>query len=168
MTLTSSLAKTWTLSNNFTIIGGAVFDNKFHRFTEFLPWWIQSFTHVLPQCLKVHGPGDDLVVILHNLGINRCVEGIRLHKTGQVRSNYNREEWKQIITQVKPILHWDDPSCRWWCSPAQMTMSPWGLCVYGGWPCVASVKWFKRLSCSLAQRMSNKPKTQNKSVLTLR
>lgn len=86
VTFISILAENLTPSNNLTIIGGTVFDNKFHRFTEFLPGWIQSLTHVLPQCLKVHGPGDDLVVIFDNLGINRCVEGISLHRISAGRN----------------------------------------------------------------------------------
>lgn len=67
-------------SDNFTIIGGAVFDNQLHRFTEFLPGRIHSLSHVLPQRLQIHGPGDDLVVILYHLGIHWCVEGISLRK----------------------------------------------------------------------------------------
>lgn len=74
------MAEKVTISANVTIIGRAVFDNKFHCFTEFLPRWIQPLTHILPQCLQVHGAGDDLVVILHNLSINWCVEGIGLQK----------------------------------------------------------------------------------------
>lgn len=76
------LIERW-LNMFLTIIGGAVLDYNFHCFTELLPWWVQSLTYILPQRLQVHGPRDDLIVVLHNLGIDWCVEWICLHRRGR-------------------------------------------------------------------------------------
>lgn len=71
-----------------TVVGGAVFDDNFHGFTELVPRRVESLAHILPQRLQVHGPRDDLIVVLHNFGIHWCVERIRL----QGRERRSQEE----------------------------------------------------------------------------
>lgn len=67
-----------TISHGFTIVGGAVFHDNFHRLTEFFTGRVHSLAYIFPQRLQVHGTRDDLVIVLHDLGVDRCVEGIRL------------------------------------------------------------------------------------------
>lgn len=64
----------------FTVVGGAVFNDDFDRLTELLPRWVHSLAYVFTQRLQVHGTRDDLIIVLHNLGVDGRVEGIRLHK----------------------------------------------------------------------------------------
>lgn len=73
---------------NFTVVGGAVFNDQLHRFAELIPRRVHALAYVLPQRLQVHGASDDLVVVLHHLGVDRRVERICLHRRGQVKSNF--------------------------------------------------------------------------------
>lgn len=69
-----------TISQAFTIVGGAVFHDDFHRLTELFPRRVHSFAYVFPQRLQVHGTRDDLVIVLHDLGVDGRVEGVRLQR----------------------------------------------------------------------------------------
>lgn len=64
----------------FTVVGGTVFNDDFHSLTELLPRRVHSLAYVFPQRLQIHGTRDDLIIVLHNFGIDGRVEGIRLHR----------------------------------------------------------------------------------------
>lgn len=68
------------MPQGFTVVGGAVFHNDFHRLTELFPGRVHSLAYIFPQRLQVHGTRDDLVIVLHDLGVDGSVEGIRLHR----------------------------------------------------------------------------------------
>lgn len=106
-----SKAREESFESKVTVVCGAVFDDELHGLPELLPRRVHPLPHVLPQRLQVHGPIDYLVVILDDLGVDRCVEGVRLDlERGMVLMSLGREKPK--LEHVSEILRWGDPAYR--------------------------------------------------------
>lgn len=73
-----------------TIVGGAVLNDQLHTLSELFSGRIKAFPNVFPQCLQIHRPCDDFIIILHNLTIHWGVERICLKHIHTCKHTHSR------------------------------------------------------------------------------